>query len=90
MSNEQLVSSPRGDAREQEVDMNANEPEIEIDVLDDMPEEDRNRRAPAGFPQSDHEEELSNVSQSVQRIKKTQVRLPRRAQRERCCGKNAR
>ena len=71
MSNEQLVSSPRGDAREQEVDLTANEPEIEIDVLDDMPEEDRNRRAPAGFPQSDHEEELKNVSQSVQkRIKK--------------------
>ena len=36
MSNEQLVSSPRGDAREQEVDLTANEPEIEIDVLDDL------------------------------------------------------
>jgi hypothetical protein len=71
MSNEQLVSSPRGDAREQEVDMNANEPEVEIDIFDDTPEEDRNRRAPEGSAQADHEEELSNVSQSVQkRIKK--------------------
>jgi hypothetical protein len=56
MSNEQLVSSPRGDAREQEVDMNANEPEVEIDIFDDTPEEDRNRRAPEGSAQADHEE----------------------------------
>jgi hypothetical protein len=71
MSNEQLVSSPMGGVPEQEVDLSANEPEVEIDILDDTPEEDRNRRAPSGFGQTDHEEELKNVSQSVQkRIKK--------------------
>ena len=46
MSNEQLVSSPMGGVPEEEVDLSANEPEVEIDILDDTPEEDREEDNP--------------------------------------------
>ena len=68
MSNEQFISSPMGDApvKGDEVDET-----YEIDVVDDVPENDRNRIAPAKFDQGEHEDELESVGKSVQkRIKK--------------------
>lgn len=66
MSTEQLVSSPLGDATKQDDVVDDGEV-LEIDVIDDVPEEDRNRVPPGG----EHDQELSDVSQSVQkRIKK--------------------
>jgi hypothetical protein len=70
MSNEQFVSSPMGSENEEAAEVQETEEDFTIDVLDDTPEEDRNRKAPAqGSP--DHDEELKSVSNSVQkRIKK--------------------
>lgn len=69
MSTEQIVSSPLSDA-----DSNGevlDESGLEIDIIDDTPEEDRGRVAPGSKVAKEHEEELSNVSNSVQkRIKK--------------------
>jgi len=69
MSTEQIVSSPLSDApKDDEV---LDEPGIEVDVVDDTPEEDRGRLSPVARSEEEHEEELSNVSNNVQkRIKK--------------------
>tara|TARA_R100000655_G_scaffold8439_4_gene22100 strand:- start:1679 stop:2662 length:984 start_codon:yes stop_codon:yes gene_type:complete len=71
MSNEQLVSSPMGGAPEDEDVQEEISEEVELDIVDDTPEQDRNRKSPKDESRSDHEEELKSVSQSVQkRIKK--------------------
>ena len=72
MSTEQLISSPIGDAsQEDEVVQVEGNDGISIEFVDDTPEEDQNRKPPAGYSDPDHESELTNVSQSVQkRIKK--------------------
>ena len=69
MSTEQLVSSPTEDVIEEP--MVAEEESFNIEVIDDTPEGDRNRRPPVGFDQQDHDDELKDVGKSVQkRIKK--------------------
>ena len=69
MSTEQIVSSPMSDApKDDEV---LDEPGLEVDIVDDTPEEDRGRIPPESRSAEDHEEELTSVSQNVQkRIKK--------------------
>ncbi len=69
MSTEQIVSSPMSDApKDDEV---LDEPGLEVDVVDDTPEEDRGRIPPEARSEEDHEQELTSVSQNVQkRIKK--------------------
>tara|TARA_R100001126_G_scaffold46247_1_gene26222 strand:+ start:687 stop:1655 length:969 start_codon:yes stop_codon:yes gene_type:complete len=69
MSTEQIVSSPMSDApKDDEV---LDEPGLEVDVVDDTPEEDRGRIPPLSRSAEDHEEELTDVSNNVQkRIKK--------------------
>ena len=47
MSNEQFVSSPMGSENEEAAEVQETEEDLTIDVLDDTPEEDRNRKAPA-------------------------------------------
>lgn len=69
MSTEQIVSSPMSDApKDDEV---LDEPGLEVDIVDDTPEEDRGRIPPEARSEEDHEQELTSVSQNVQkRIKK--------------------
>ena len=69
MSTEQIVSSPMSDApKDDEV---LDEPGLEVDIVDDTPEEDRGRIPPESRSAEEHEEELTNVSNNVQkRIKK--------------------
>ena len=69
MSTEQIVSSPMSDApKDDEV---LDEPGLEVDIVDDTPDEDRGRVPPDTRSAEEHEEELSNVSNNVQkRIKK--------------------
>ena len=69
MSTEQIVSSPMSDApKDDEV---LDEPGLEVDIVDDTPEEDRGRIPPESRSAEEHEEELSSVSNNVQkRIKK--------------------
>ena len=69
MSTEEIISSPMSDAiQDDEV---LDEPGVVVDVVDDTPEEDRGRVSPEVRSVEDHEEELTNVSQNVQkRIKK--------------------
>lgn len=69
MSTEQIVSSPLGDAEEN--DEVLEESGFEIDIVDDTPEEDRGRIPPVDRTAKEHEEELAGVSTNVQkRIKK--------------------
>jgi|TARA_R110000824_G_scaffold129096_1_gene290292 hypothetical protein len=69
MSTEQITSSPMSEATEDENFQD--EPTLEINVVDDVPEEDRGRVAPGVRSVEDHEEELGSVSNNVQkRIKK--------------------
>lgn len=72
MSTEQLISSPLGDAGNMgEEIQQAEDADITIDVVDDTPEEDRNRKPPEGYNDPDHEDELTEVGQGVRkRIKK--------------------
>jgi len=68
MSSSQITSSPMSDAKPQD---DSFEEEIEVDVVDDTPEEDRGRSAPDLRSSDEHDEELGNFSQNVQkRIKK--------------------
>ena len=68
MSTEQIVSSPMSDALDDGV---LEDTEIEIDIVDDIPEEDRGRVPPGARSTEDHEAEMSDVSQNVhKRIKK--------------------
>ena len=69
MSTEQIVSSPLGDAEEN--DEVLEDSGFEIDIVDDTPEEDRGRIPPVDRTAKEHEEELAGVSTNVQkRIKK--------------------
>tara|TARA_R110002012_G_scaffold101247_1_gene240115 strand:- start:1546 stop:2508 length:963 start_codon:yes stop_codon:yes gene_type:complete len=69
MSTEQIVSSPMSEAvSDDEV---LDDSVLEVDVIDDTPEEDKGRVPPEVRSSEDHEEELTNVSNNVQkRIKK--------------------
>jgi len=68
MSTEQIVSSPMSDALDDGV---LEDTEIEIYIIDDIPEEDRGRVPPGTRSTEDHEAEMSDVSQNVhKRIKK--------------------
>lgn len=70
MSAEQIISSPMDEANNDN-DVQENDYDLEVDVIDDTPEEDRGRVAPGSNSNDDHEDELKNVSQNVQkRIKK--------------------
>jgi len=70
MSAEQIISSPMDEANNDN-DVQENDYDLEVDVIDDTPEEDRGRVAPGSNSNNDHEDELKNVSQNVQkRIKK--------------------
>jgi len=69
MSTEQIVSSPMSEASVDDEGMD--ESLIEIDIVDDTPEEDRGRIPPGERSTEEHEGELSDVSKSVhKRIKK--------------------
>ena len=71
MNTEQLVSSPMGDAPVKDEEVQQDNETYDIDVIDDVPEADRDRRPPANFDQQQHEDELESVGKSVQkRIKK--------------------
>ena len=72
MSTDQLISSPLGDAGNMDEGIQQEQDaDISIDIVDDTPEEDRNRRPPQGYTDVDHEDELTEVGQGVQkRIKK--------------------
>ena len=71
MSTEQLISSPMGDAPVENEEVQKDDESYEIDVIDDVPEDDRDRRPPVNFDQQEHEDELKSVGKSVQkRIKK--------------------
>ena len=69
MSTDQIVSSPMSEANVDNED--TDESLIEIDIVDDTPEEDRGRIPPGERSTEEHESELNDVSKSVhKRIKK--------------------
>lgn len=72
MSAEQIVSSPMSEAKNDDgAHDDLDDFGLEVDVVDDTPEEDRGRIPPDTRSSEDHEAELTNVSQNVQkRIKK--------------------
>lgn len=68
MSSEQIISSTEDDALDDSISEDGG---IEVDIIDDTPEEDRGRIPPVERSSEDHEEEISTVGKKVQkRIKK--------------------
>jgi hypothetical protein len=65
---EELVSNPLGSEEEPSAkafEIKEEKPDLEVQVVDDRPEEDR--VSPRNISSSDHDDELKNVSKSVQK-----------------------